>query len=286
MVYSDTLKIETLEKQFNVFLNIYNTLYDTYLDYVNSISNQKIDTDRDFLIAPDITNVSNSILETNPSKSADDCKNMCIANTSCKGATFFSPNKSCMLNKNSDLNIVFSPGNSAIVSKLKFLVYTLENTNKALLEINSQIQEETKKLTSYKNEGIDKQQKNSVKLDEIDKTLKKNKEDIEKKIRYYESLERDNSDSSLILKRNLTIYTLYVLVLVFVIIIAVMIFNKGSSSSQSQIGGGILKNSKWIYLLIVSLLFVFVYLHKKLDTYLLWGLTTLVIIYFLMNSKE
>lgn len=186
MVYSDTLKIEGLEKSFSNILNSYNLTYDKYLDYLNSISKNNIDVNRDFILLSDVTNVSNDILDTIQSNSKDDCKNLCVANASCKGATFLSSAKNCILNKGDDLNIVLSQDNYAVITKLKVMIIALENLNFMLIETNKEIQSEIAKLSPYKNELDDTKQKKSVELDEIDKKLKKNKEDLLNKKRYYE----------------------------------------------------------------------------------------------------
>ncbi len=287
MVYSDTLKLADLEKSFSNTLNSYNMAYDAYLDYLNTISKKNINVARDFIPAQGLTNISDSILDTKSSFSSGACKDYCVANAACKGATFISSKRSCILNKSDKLSLTNSKdqNDTAIVPKIVYYVYNLDILNNRLIELNTQIKAETNKLSPYKSEVDLDVIKKSANLDSIYKQLVNNREDLEKKRKFYSSLEQEKNDSSLALKRNLSLYTIYVLVFIVILVISLVVMSK--MSSTTQYGGG----PKDMYMTIIififfSIFFLTGYLQTNVNYYIVWGVLVLIFVYYMMKLRR
>ncbi len=291
MVYSSTLKLESLEKEFNNTLNSYNLLYDQYLDYLSTSTQNKVKTDRDFIIKKGFTNVSNSILNSKSTTSAELCKDFCVANSSCKGATFINPGRICKLNKGDDVNIVASNYGTIIVPKIVSMVYELEVLNNALIQKNIAIKNEMSKLDPYNKELITNRDKKTKKLNDTYKKLVDNRDDLKKKIKSYEALDKENVDNSILLKRNLYTYSMYVIIFVCVVIFTIIIFSRFPSNQQvttTQYGGSIMDKNWLIYLILFLCylgLFMFSCYQKNVNYLIFWGLSILGFVYYFMHKK-
>jgi hypothetical protein len=215
---SSVLKIKELEKEYNTVLIQYEQ---AYTDYINQIKQDKL-------------NPSNKTLESLPGRSfwgdrglkegsvisEQACKDMCLSNEKCSGATYNAKKRYCWARAGAGLLSV-TPNSTALISKGLKEIITLRKLNNRLQQINVEIATELEK--SYPQAQSEKNA-NKEKREELKKTyvvLVDENDELEKAIKEYEAINGVYEENSLTADKesySLRLWTLLALVLVIITI--------------------------------------------------------------------
>ena len=232
-------QLETLKNEFNSLITEYQT---TYISYINTInSNNLITVPNSAFVSPTtISVISNSTL--------DDCITQCSENTSCSGATFNTTLNNCTLGSGNG-NVVPSTESTSIIQESLYYSYKLKQLNQQLLEINNQIINISNQ--NYSEFQQTRTQIHASTLNYNYDILKKEKLEIEKMVRQFETLNSAYENGNININSN---YYTYILLLIFVIILVFLFF---TFSLPVQKGGNDDKNGTFDFINFILELLLF-----------------------------
>jgi len=204
------IDLETLQLRYQTLLNSYNSLVtefqNTYTKNKNTLldkaENSKFETQ---------SNDLNSLAV----RSIQECVTSCSSNRLCTGATYNSSNKMCYLKQGPGTIVAADRIYSSIAPKSKILLYNIQTMNNELININQQIK------TALSNSSLRNTAGNQRTLSNKYNRLMRERDEINKYIKEYESL--DSTYSNDVIQNTQNYYT-YVLLCVLVILCIWLVF--------------------------------------------------------------
>lgn len=241
---SNILKLESLVQEYNLLLIEYQQIYQSYL---NSVS-QSADNTKDLVTIPNTVFWGTDGLSESSVSNIDDCKNLCIANSSCSGATFDPKNNYCWIrsgegsiipSKTNELTII--PKTTEYVMVLKTLHLKMESINEEILKM------------FQKSVFTDLERANQIASNLLHKNYEKLLEDrkmIDEKIAENNELTQEIKDTSMYVTHKYLFYLVFFLLfLLFIYLFSRMFFSNDTSTSTNvkennfMFGGGGFRNS-------------------------------------------
>jgi len=240
-------QLQNLSIQYNNVLTFYTDTYKKYISSLNSNTNNLI-------TIPDTSFVGKSNFQVINNSSLDNCKNSCITNINCSGASFNNNANSCTLS-NGLGEIIFTPQSSSIVQESLYYSFLLKYLNAELISINNEMMVIAK--NSY-NEFSSTQELNQQKeqiLNNNYQTLTQEREEIDEMVRKFETLNAAYENGNLIVTSN---YYFYILLLIVTIILIIFFF-KFSLLNRNTNG-----EINWLPLFIIIIILIYlVYLIRR-----------------------
>lgn len=225
-----------LTEQFNTALSQYQSTYTKYINSLNSInSNTNLITLNNYAL------FGGTIISKNNVTSINDCKKMCISNSSCNGVNFDTTNYICSLIKTPQY-IIPSKNTTTIVNPALYYSYQLQELNQKLIDINKQL------INSVNlQENSDKIQKQKIIMNTNYNILTEERQKIKQMINDYDTINSANENSSL------TVTMHYYRYLILIFIVGLLIFMLINFSSFGQKGGGknFIKESFYLFIIIL-----------------------------------
>jgi NADH:ubiquinone oxidoreductase subunit 3 (subunit A) len=204
------IDLETLQLRYQTLLNSYQSLVtefkNTYATDTNTLldkaENSKFET---------ASNDLNSLAV----RSIQECVRSCSSNRLCTGATYNSSNRMCYLKQGP--GTIMAAGNiySSIAPKSKILLYNIQTMNSELININRQIK------TALNNSSLNNTGDNQKKLRNKYNRLMSDRDEINKYMKEYESLDSTYNNDVIQSTQN---YYIYVLLCVLAIICVWLVF--------------------------------------------------------------
>jgi len=239
------LNLETLRTTYKNLLIQYQQAVANYVSYLKEdpTSNNIMDK---YVTVNGQQFLGSSALSQNNSATLNDCIASCSANPQCSGATYNPTNYKqpmCFLRKG-DGNLVNGLSSDiAIVSKGKQLLSIVQNINEQLNETNAKIQQLSKQSEPTYNEVNNQKESENETLMKQYAQLTAERVKIDKMLNEYETLDKTQTQGTIVTNKN---YYLYVLLCLFAILVVFLLvkFSVSSSSSQQnpssmyQSGGG------------------------------------------------
>ena len=207
---SNTIDLETLQLRYQTLLNSYQSLVtefqNTYAKDTNTLldkaENSKFET---------ASNDLNSLAV----RSIQECVRSCSSNRLCTGATYNSSNKMCYLKQGPGTIVVADKMYSSIAPKSKILLYNIQTMNSELININRQIK------TALSNSSLNNTANRKNILTNKYNQLMRERDEINKYIKEYESLDSSYNNDVI---QNTQNYYIYVLLCVLAIICVWLVF--------------------------------------------------------------
>jgi hypothetical protein len=164
----------------------------------------------------------------------DECKAMCRSNSKCTGATYNPDKQYCWARSGEGQPMPALPNDYAIIpSSVKYL-NLLNSLNARLTEINEKILVLVKDGKVLYKTQTDESSKQSSVLQQNYNSLKKERSDIEQKLKQYEDLDATKVETDIQLVQNNYYYIFFfIMSLLFMFILYKLVF-AGSNSSPSQ----------------------------------------------------
>ena len=241
--------MDMLSNQFNTLLTQYQN---TYQDFVNTIST----TDASFVTIANTSYVTGNNLNTLQNSSLDNCVTSCSSTQSCSGATFDNQQNTCTLSTGTG-NIVNSSNQTSIVQQALYYSYQLQLINNQLTEINSSMMNlANSSVSSFQDNQQNARQKAQI-LQQNYNTLKQERGQIEHLIRQYETLNSAQENGVINITSN---YYKYIIYLIIAILLVVLLMK--FSLTGEQRGGGQIKISPFIFVLLALIILFNAYIKK------------------------
>jgi len=182
-----------------------------------------------------------------------DCEAACSANIMCKGATFIAGK--CNLRTGDSPIIPSSNDSYAIIPKSKQLLMNMEDLNTQLLMLNKEIINKINNTQPVYDNLIVENNEKSKELLQNYKELEIERENIDKLLEQYESLDITEKNNQIYVNKN---YYSYILLFVLAIAIIVVLFKISthanlSNGSSFQYGGELNQNAYNIVFTIILL---------------------------------
>jgi hypothetical protein len=216
------LRLNTLEKEYDVILKQYEEAYNNYISDVNESTEKRV-----FRSLPGRAWWGANGLKESVVSTKEECESMCASDINCTGATFNSDKKYCWTRTGNGILTKGKDEDVAIIPKLKSDIIILTSLNKRLVSINKSIQDEL----SVMNPQIEETQKeNDIKMQKLKEyynQLADEKDDMDKLIKKYSTIEEGNENEELYVnKENISYknWTLIALVL-FAILLNLLVGN-------------------------------------------------------------
>lgn len=188
------IKLESLEKEYDVILNQYQEALNTYINALNQPKNYVSLKGRAYW--------GQKSLKQDSVASKEDCINMCKSDSKCSGATYNEKQKYCWTRQGKSSLTVSNDNDYAILSQDKALLTRLQYFNTKLSDMSQEIIKELKTLNPYLKGS---QLKNDFKQKQIEVhyiNLQNQKKDIEKELDDYMAIENDYMNQQLYVNQN------------------------------------------------------------------------------------
>lgn len=244
---SSTIKLETLEKEFDVVMKMYEEAYKTYVSSMSDNIAVKDDTNNDSSSSPTkyITLKGRTYWGTNGLKegsvnSIEECQTMCTDFGNCEGATYNSSKNYCWARSGEGTaEASDDPDDNAIVPELKQNAIILKMLNDKLIELNTNILAELKNVEKEASESIaipsssssspsfssngsgsGSGSKSTNLKDQLD-SLTKDKSHIDKLMQQIENIDAEFKDSHATVIQSNVAYILYFIIALIILTIAI-----------------------------------------------------------------
>ncbi len=157
-----TIKLETLEKEFDIVMKMYEEAYKTYVSSMSDNIAVKDDTNNTTSSSPTKyitlkgrTYWGTSGLKEGSASSIEECQTMCSEFGNCEGATYNSSKNYCWARSGEGTaDASEDPDDNAIVPELKQNAIVLKMLNDKLIELNTKILAELKNVEKEASESI------------------------------------------------------------------------------------------------------------------------------------
>jgi len=248
---SIVLDLEILSIRYRNLLVEYENVVNNYISYLGQQNN-----------TPSMVTVNNSAywgtttLGQSTSKTLQECRASCASNKGCTGATYNSANSTCYLRGGDGPLTAASDTEVAIVSKKQQILSNIKSINQQLTQINKQIQNETNSGEPLYN--FQSQERKTQTSELIRQFLQLNKErnEIEKMINEYQTLDQQQIQGNLTVNQNYYSFVL-LLFLAFIIIIILWYFGRANTNSNTNSNYGSQQQSNGLsagYLVLITFL--------------------------------
>ena len=243
---------QNLSEQFNSILTQYQ---DTYQKYISSLKS----SDNSFIVTPNTMFIGKTNIRSIPNSTIDSCLSACAANNTVSGASFNVSNNNCILSSG-DGSLVRNNNSKSLVPKNVYYSYQLQELNTQLLTINKQmIDKLEKEETSFQQFTQNQPHQLDQSLLNNYQTLTNQREEINKMVRSYESLDAAYQDGNI----NVTSYYYNYIVLILITILLAFLLIKFSVTGKQSGGGG--NNFKNEALFLFGIMVIFLILSKILN---------------------
>jgi hypothetical protein len=216
------LRLNTLEKEYDVILKQYEEAYNNYISDVNESTETTV-----FRSLPGRTWWGTNGLKENVASTKEECESMCASDINCAGATFNSDKKYCWTRSGNGILTKGKDEDVAIIPKLKSDIIILTFLNNQLISINKSIQEEL----SVMNPKVEETQKeNDIKMQKLKEyynQLTDEKDDMDKLIKKYSTIEEGNENQELYVNKENISYKNWTLIaiILFAILLKMLVEN-------------------------------------------------------------
>ena len=196
-------------------------------------------------------------LSEGPSDSIDQCKAMCSSDTSCSGATY-NPDKAYCWTRSGDSQISIGiPNDYAIIPEnLKYLKI-IQGLSEKLTSINQKILKTMNNGEPLYNQQDLQRKQQTVVLNRNYKKLIKEREKVEKTIKKYQDLNKDQNEGEIVITKN---YSAFIaLIIIFLIIVCIFIKFIPNTPTPTVQQGGSLKNNTYILIFLFGLITIIIW---------------------------
>jgi hypothetical protein len=233
-IKSSLMKIETLQKEYEVMLQQYQEAGKNYITSLESESSIDIDNTNKFKALKGRTWWGTSALSEGTVESQEECETMCANSSECSGATF-NPVKRYCWTRSGDASItVGTEDDYALVTQQKSALSIMKYLNERLLELNKQIASEIKNINPQIKEQNEEKNNKQYLLDTSYEQLLEQKKELDKQLQEYASMEEDNDNSSLYVNQQNIMFKMLLLV-ASILLLATIKSTMGTSAPMSII---------------------------------------------------
>jgi hypothetical protein len=217
---SAIIELEALQKEYDVLLKDYNQ---QQIDYINALQNKN---NPKFTIVPDST-YNGTFIKSNVRSTESECTALCSTDKNCTGATYNVTKSSCSTYSGNGtiVNNVYDDNNVAIISNIKYTIFSLDKTNKRLIELNQQINTLiSNKLLTESEIHMKELNKSSKSLNDQYDGLLKDRSNINDKMNDYLSNDNKYKNSTISTTQITNQYIIWYIFAIIVLSITIVLY--------------------------------------------------------------
>jgi len=234
---SNILKLESLVQEYNLLLIEYQQIYQSYL---NSVS-QSAGNTKDLVTIPNTVFWGTDGLSESSVSNIDECKNLCVANSSCSGATFDPKNNYCWIRSGEGSIIPSKTNEITIIPKTTEYVMVLKTLHLKMESINEEILKMFQKSVFTDLETTNQIASNLLRKNY--KKLLKNRKMIDEKIAENNELTQEIKDTSMYVTHKYLFYLVFFLLFLFFIYLFFRMFFSNDTSRSTTTSTNVKENN-------------------------------------------
>ena len=269
------LRVETLEKEYDLVLKQYQEAYKNYTDTLNTNSKSTDSLGKEFSELPSRSWWGTYGIKEGAAKTKEECKSMCASDINCTGATFNTAKRYCWARGGDGAISTGTKDETALIPKLKMNLITLKGLNEKLISINQQLRNEIKNIEpTLSSENITNTKRQKT-FDDSYYKLSNKKSEIQKLLKQYDTIEAELNDQSLIVDQANSSLKLWT----FIAFIILLILLK-------QVYGVDSPSGIMMFITIILILIVLSFSLSKPSGFAAVGLVLIAVIGYKLNSSS
>jgi hypothetical protein len=266
-IKSTLIKVETLQKEYEVTLQQYQESGKNYITSLQTNSSTNV-----FTALKGRTWWGTKGLSEGTVESQEECENMCANSSECSGATF-NPVKRYCWTRSGEADI--SIGNDdtyALITQQKAALSVMKYLNDKLLDLNKQISEQLQNINPEVRKQYEEKNQKQQELNESYNKLLEQKIELDKQLQEYYSIDQEEGNQYIYVNQQNVSFRFWVLITCLILLITIkQIFGAGSPPI-----------SMTIWLLIIIVLIILTYSLSTPSGFLMWFI--LLVYIFLSKS--
>jgi chromosome segregation ATPase len=237
-IKSSLMKIETLQKEYEVTLQQYQEAGKNYIsllenESVNTNANANTNTNK-WKALKGRTWWGTSALSEGTVETQEECETMCANSSECSGATFNPVKRYCWTRSGESSITVGTDDDYALVTQEKSALTTMKYLNERLIELNKEIASEIKSINPQIKEQYEEKNEKQYLLDSSYENLLEQKRQLDNQLQEYYSMEQEEDNSFLYVnQQNMTFKML--LLVACILLLAIIKSTMGTSAPISII---------------------------------------------------
>jgi hypothetical protein len=277
------IKVETLEKEYEVTLKQYQEAFN---NYINSIQLNSSNTQPDTTTTTATTATTTKYSEFNgrawwgsyglkegSANSKEDCETMCASNDKCTGATFNPVKRYCWTRGGDGQISTGIDSDIALLPQQKATLLVLKSLNDKMITLNTNISDELKNINPEVEEQQKQKNEKQKKLNEYYQKLLEQKVQMEKQLYEYSSIEEEYENQDLYANQQNVSLRFWSLITAIVLIITIKKIY-GSDSVPINV---------LFWLVLFILLIVLTYSLQQPSGFFMWFLVAMIIVLMKMG---
>lgn len=213
-VKSTLIKIETLQKEYEVTLQQYQEAGKNYITALQSGSSA-------FTALKGRSWWGTSGLTEGPVETQADCETMCANSEQCSGATFNPVKRYCWTRSGDAAIATGDDNNYALLTEQKAALYVMKNLNDQLLKLNTEINESLKTINPEVKQQADEKNQKQEELTTSYNQLLEQKVELDKQLQEYYSVDQDVTNQSLYVNQQNMSYRIWAFIAFLILFITI-----------------------------------------------------------------
>lgn len=214
------IKVKVLEKEYETELNKYREALNNYINALKIQKNVELQGR---------TWWGSSSLKEGEASTISECQTMCSLDNKCSGATFNSVKKYCWTRSGDGDISVGDESDYAIIPNHISSLKVLQTINNNLLELNEKILNEFKNIQPEVLKQNTQMSDQELLLSDYYKKLLEEKDELNKQLNEYYSVEQNNEHKTLFVEQQNARYNIWAVIAMILILIAIAYITHTSS---------------------------------------------------------
>jgi hypothetical protein len=208
-------ELETLGSQYNVLLSQYKTAYDNYANFIGNDGTKQFKTIKNRTYTGDNLQF---IEDTDSTQCIEECKKT----PGCYGGTLDAKTSSCIL-KNKGGKLVYSDNSTAFIEEATFYANQMKHLNAKLQQINEKMMQTLEQNKGKRKDANEQLKQREKLLTNNYAILNAERNDIEKLLDDFNTLETTYENNSIAVTSNYYTYLFYLLVVIILSIVFIKV---------------------------------------------------------------
>lgn len=269
-IKSTLIKVETLQKEYEVTLQQYQ---EAGKNYITSLQSKPSETSKnDFSALKGRTWWGTSGLSEGTVETQEECENMCANSEKCSGATFNPVKRYCWTRTGESTITIGKDNDYALITIQKEALLTMKQLNRQLLIINQKIANELKNINPEVVKQYEEKNKTQQQLSISYNKLLEQKIELDKQLQENYSIQQEEDNQLMNVSQENMYYRFWVLITCLVLLILIKRLFAFETAPMSII----------IWLMIIIVLIILTYTLSSPSGFKIWFIIIMAI--FLMNT--
>jgi chromosome segregation ATPase len=258
IIKSTLIKVETLQKEYEVTLQQYQ---EAGQNYITDLQTNKITA------LKGRTWWGAAGLKEGSVQTQEECENMCASSKECSGATFNPVKRYCWTRTGKSKVTVGREDDYALISRQKATMSIMKYLNKRLLNLNEEIQYELNKIQPEIKEQYEAKHKKQKQLQNSYDKLLEHKIKIDEELEEYNSIEQDENNQILFVNQQSLSYKLWVVLACLILFVTI-----------KQMYGDDIKSKPFFILIFIIILIILSYTLSSPSGIFMWFILLIFVI--------